>query len=66
MNDVALRVTEDLNLDMPGSCDQLLEKNRTVAERRGCFALTARERRAHLVGPGDSAHTTTTASRRRF
>ena len=66
MNDVAAAVGQDLDLDVTGSRDQLLDKHRAVAERRQCFALAAGEGRRHLIGASDRAHAAAAAARRRF
>ena len=66
MNDVAVRIGEDLDLDVARPCEQLLDKHRAVAECRERLALATREGRRHLIGARDGAHPATAASRRGF
>ena len=66
MNDVALAVGQDLNLDVTWSRQQLLHKYRAVAECSLRFALTACERRRHLIRSCNRAHPAPATARRRF
>ncbi len=64
VDDIALSVAQYLDLDVPRPRHDLLQEHRLVAERREGFALAARERIVHVLGPGNRAHATAAAASR--
>ncbi len=64
VNDIAVRVAEDLHLDMPRRGHGLLQVDRAVAERSLRLAARQPQRRLQLVGPVDEADALAAAARR--
>ena len=56
VNDSAVAVTENLNLDMMAPLDQALNIERAVAERRDRFAPCRLDGIERLAGIGDPPH----------
>ncbi len=63
VHDVALRVGEDLHLDVAGVDDRLLEEHRGVAERGLGLAHGRVDGVPQLLGPRDPAHAAAAAAR---
>ena len=61
MNDIALGVRQNLDLDMSGPRDQSFEKDGSVTECSLSFAATALKCLGHLLGPFNDAHTAPSA-----
>ena len=64
MNDIALGVRQNLDLNMSGPHNESFEKDGSVTERGLSFAATAFKCLGHLLGPFDDAHTAPPASGR--
>ena len=62
VNDVAVRVGQDLDLDVPRPLDQLLHEQRAVTERGLGLASAALERLGHRVRGSHRAHTAAASS----
>src|SRR5258707_1276187 len=63
---VAVRVRQDLDLDVPRALDQLLEVDAVVAEGRLRLAACRRDGIVELGTRADDSHAAATAARRRF
>src|SRR5215831_9006976 len=66
VHDGAVLVAENLELDVPGRLDVLLDVHVADAERRFCLALRGLERVRQFAGVADDAHAASTAARRRL
>ena len=66
VDEVAVRVAEDLHLDVLGAADVALEEHRVVAEGGAGLALRLFERAVELVGLLDDAHAAAAAAERRL
>src|SRR5690606_22640409 len=56
VDDVAVRVGEDLDLDVPGALDEPFEEEGVVTERRRRFATGGFERGGQILRVLDEAH----------
>ena len=65
-DDAAVRVAEDLHLDVAGVDDVALQEHRAVAERRRRLPPGARDGLGQLPGVGDDPHAAPAAAERRL
>ncbi len=66
VDDTAVAVADDLDLDVPRPLDVALEQERVVAERRGRLAPRPLDRGLQLIRLPDDAHALAAAARRRL
>src|SRR5690348_14815681 len=66
MDHVAMRVREDLDLDVTRTLHRFFEIQRGVAKSSGSFRLRGFECRTEFVTAGDEAHSFTAAAGSRF
>src|SRR5262249_38265234 len=64
MNDVAVAVAEDLDLDWPGIFDELLDEHAVVAEARARLAAGGAQAVTHLLIVARDAHALAAAAGR--
>jgi hypothetical protein len=66
MDDVAVRVGEDLDFDVARALDSFFEINLRIAESRSRFRLRRLKSRLQLFFRGDESHAFAAAARRGF
>ena len=66
VNEAAVHVAEELDLDMAGALDELLDEDLGAAEGGLAFTLSAFERHGELVLAADDAHAAAAAAVRRL